>query len=171
MSRQPVYDLTHLESIGTFSGTNPHHTAPALETLRLNLIHAYGYTHVNDALKNPDLWQEINDSRRDFQPTTSEVSLRALEKVRQLRNPTSDTYTNILDIVRSALTEILGWFGNLRDKKGKGTAQLVYKISVDMGPPLLLAMQKRLQLLKTQYKQLDLADFPGTSANGRKCPS
>ena len=60
MSRQPVYDLTHLES----------NTAPALETLRLNLIHAYGYTHVNDALKNPDLWQEINDSRRDFQPTT-----------------------------------------------------------------------------------------------------
>lgn len=133
---QAVYDLTHLEPIGSFEGTSPHHTAPALEILRLNLLHAYDYTHINAALKNSDLWEEIRAAKGEFQPTTSEVSLRALERVRQLRNPTTDTYTNLLDIIRSAITEITNWFGDLRDKKGKTVQAEVFKSSRDRKPPL-----------------------------------
>ena len=58
----------------------------------IDTMHAYEFTNVEDALNDNTLWNQISTLGGKIQPVNSQASLNALERIRQLANPTGNLH-------------------------------------------------------------------------------
>ena len=150
MEEVPAYDRAPFD-FGHLNDPVFQFQSRGLETVRLNLMHAYSHQTVEGALKTNDLWRDLN-SMRDREPigATSRACMNALERVRQLQYPSTTTYMRVLDTARSALKEIILWFR----KSGQQEGEEVTTLNKKMENLVLESVNREAQILSKLYMRV-----------------